>query len=55
MCLLPDGVELMIIIVATFGQAVSANGHAIKIIGVLVVWRFVVCGCLLCHHLVANI
>ncbi|KAG5635967.1 hypothetical protein H0H81_009536 [Sphagnurus paluster] len=34
------GVELMIIIVATFAQALSANGHAISIIGVLVVWRF---------------
>jgi PHS family inorganic phosphate transporter-like MFS transporter len=31
----------MIIIVATFGQAVSGNGHAVGIIGVLVVWRFV--------------
>ncbi|KAI0783637.1 inorganic phosphate transporter [Abortiporus biennis] len=35
------GVELMIIIIATFGQALSANGHAISIIGVLVVWRFI--------------
>ncbi|KII84420.1 hypothetical protein PLICRDRAFT_57814 [Plicaturopsis crispa FD-325 SS-3] len=35
------GFELMIIIVATFGQAVSASGHAIQIIGVLVVWRFI--------------
>ncbi|KAG7089663.1 hypothetical protein E1B28_011323 [Marasmius oreades] len=34
------GVELMIIIIATFAQALSANGHAIGIIGVLVVWRF---------------
>jgi PHS family inorganic phosphate transporter-like MFS transporter len=34
------GIELMIIIVATFGQAVSGNAPAIKIIGVLVVWRF---------------
>jgi len=35
------GVELMIIIVATFAQALSANGHAVHIIGVLVVWRFI--------------
>ncbi|KZT22010.1 phosphate permease [Neolentinus lepideus HHB14362 ss-1] len=35
------GIELMIIIVATFGQAVSGNGHAVGIIGVLVVWRFI--------------
>ncbi|KAI0783636.1 phosphate transporter [Abortiporus biennis] len=34
------GVELMIIIVATFGQAVSGNGNAVNIIAVLVVWRF---------------
>lgn len=47
LCILPlisftDGVELMIIIVATFGQAVSGNGDAVSIIGVLVVWRFLV-------------
>ena len=41
--LFTDGVELMIIIVATFGQAVSGNGDAVSIIGVLVVWRFLVC------------
>ncbi|KAI0046569.1 phosphate permease [Auriscalpium vulgare] len=34
------GVELMIIIIATFGQAVSGHGHAVSIIGVLIVWRF---------------
>jgi len=34
------GVELIIMIIATFGQAVSGNGHAVHIIGVLVVWRF---------------
>ncbi|KAF8622559.1 hypothetical protein AX15_006909 [Amanita polypyramis BW_CC] len=33
------GVELMIIIVATFAQALSGNANAIHIIGVLVVWR----------------
>lgn len=37
-----DGVELAIIIIATFAQALSANGHAVHIIGVLVVWRFIV-------------
>jgi PHS family inorganic phosphate transporter-like MFS transporter len=39
--LFADGVELMIIIIATFGQALSGNGHAVSIIGVLVVWRFI--------------
>jgi PHS family inorganic phosphate transporter-like MFS transporter len=34
------GVELMIIIIATFGQALSGNGFAVNIIGVLIVWRF---------------
>ncbi|EJT98359.1 phosphate transporter [Dacryopinax primogenitus] len=37
------GVELMIIIVATFGQALSAQGPntAVTITGVIVVWRFI--------------
>ncbi|KAI9000665.1 phosphate transporter [Trametes punicea] len=35
------GVELMLIIVATFGQALSGQGHAVNIIGVLIVWRFI--------------
>ncbi|CAL1716624.1 unnamed protein product [Somion occarium] len=35
------GIELMIIIIATFGQAVSGHAPAISIIGVLVVWRFI--------------
>jgi hypothetical protein len=39
---LTDGIELMIIIIATFGQAVSGNGNAVSIIGVLIVWRFLV-------------
>ncbi|PPQ65272.1 hypothetical protein CVT26_000232 [Gymnopilus dilepis] len=34
------GIELMIIIIATFGQALSGQAAAVKIIGVLVVWRF---------------
>jgi hypothetical protein len=37
-----DGVELMIIIIATFGQALSGSGAAINIFGVLIVWRFLV-------------
>ncbi|KAG6878356.1 hypothetical protein C0993_008114 [Termitomyces sp. T159_Od127] len=34
------GVELIIIIIATFAQALSGGGHAVGIIGVLIVWRF---------------
>ncbi|KIJ22348.1 hypothetical protein M422DRAFT_107654, partial [Sphaerobolus stellatus SS14] len=34
------GVELMIIIIATFAQAVSGHANAISIIAVLVMWRF---------------
>ncbi|KAJ7659925.1 inorganic phosphate transporter [Mycena rosella] len=34
------GVELMIIIIGTFAQALSGGAHAVSIIGVLVVWRF---------------
>jgi len=37
-----DGVELSIIIVSTFAQAVSAQGAALDIIGVLFVWRLIV-------------
>jgi len=32
----------MIMIVATFGQAVSGNAPAVHILGVLIVWRFIV-------------
>ncbi|CDO76976.1 hypothetical protein BN946_scf184298.g3 [Trametes cinnabarina] len=35
------GIELMLIIIATFGQAVSGQGHAVNIIAVLIVWRFI--------------
>lgn len=35
------GVELMIIITGTFAQALSGQGHAVGIIGVLIVWRFI--------------
>ncbi|KAG6879420.1 hypothetical protein C0992_002794 [Termitomyces sp. T32_za158] len=38
--ILVDGIELCIIIVATFAQALSGGGHAVGIIGVLIVWRF---------------
>ncbi|THH14113.1 hypothetical protein EW146_g6184 [Bondarzewia mesenterica] len=34
------GIELMIIIIATFGQALSGSGPAVGVIGVLIVWRF---------------
>ena len=37
-----DGVELMIIIIATFAQALSGHAPAVGIIGALVVWRFIV-------------
>ena len=33
------GVELMIIIIATFGQSVSGEAHAVNVLGVLIVWR----------------
>ncbi|GAA96763.1 hypothetical protein E5Q_03434 [Mixia osmundae IAM 14324] len=35
------GIELMIIIIATLGQAVSGHGPAVSLIGVLVMWRFI--------------
>ncbi|KAL8276965.1 hypothetical protein RQP46_010600 [Phenoliferia psychrophenolica] len=35
------GIELMIIIIATVGQAVSGKAPGISIIGVLVMWRFI--------------
>jgi PHS family inorganic phosphate transporter-like MFS transporter len=35
------GVELCIIIIATFAQALSGSAHAVHIIGALVLWRFV--------------
>src|SRR5260221_2814241 len=36
-----DGVELMIIIIATFGQALAGHAHGVNIFGVLIVWRFI--------------
>lgn len=35
-----DGVELMIIIIGTFGQAISGSGPTVGIIGALICWRF---------------
>ncbi|KAK4701233.1 MFS transporter, PHS family, inorganic phosphate transporter, partial [Phenoliferia sp. Uapishka_3] len=35
------GIELMIIIIATIGQAVAGHGPAVSIIGVLIFWRFI--------------
>jgi PHS family inorganic phosphate transporter-like MFS transporter len=35
------GIELIIMIIATFGQALSGTGPAVGIIGVLVCWRFI--------------
>ncbi|KAG1735810.1 major facilitator superfamily domain-containing protein [Suillus lakei] len=35
------GVELMIMIVATFGQALAGEAPAINILGVIIVWRFI--------------
>ncbi|KAF9037081.1 phosphate permease [Panaeolus papilionaceus] len=35
------GIELMIMIVSTFAQAISAEGQAVRIVPVLIVWRFI--------------
>ncbi|KAL5504081.1 hypothetical protein ACEPAH_8154 [Sanghuangporus vaninii] len=35
------GIELMIIIIGTFAQALTGEAHAVGIIGVLIVWRFI--------------
>lgn len=35
------GIELIIIIVATFGQAISGGGPTVSIIGALICWRFI--------------
>lgn len=37
-----DGIELLIIIIATFGQAIAGYALAVNIFGVLIAWRFVV-------------
>jgi PHS family inorganic phosphate transporter-like MFS transporter len=36
-----DGVELMIIIIATFAQAIAGSGPAVNIVGVLTCLRFI--------------
>ncbi|GAA5975442.1 hypothetical protein JCM11641_004265 [Rhodosporidiobolus odoratus] len=35
------GLELMIIIIATVGQAVAGHGPGVNILGVLIMWRFI--------------
>ncbi|KDQ62676.1 hypothetical protein JAAARDRAFT_171223 [Jaapia argillacea MUCL 33604] len=35
------GIELIIIMTATFGQALSGSGPGVNIVGVLVLWRFI--------------
>ncbi|KAF9223533.1 phosphate permease [Gyrodon lividus] len=35
------GIELMIMIIATFAQALSGSAPAVSIVGVLIVWRFI--------------
>ena len=37
-----DGVELIIIIIGSFGQALAGEAHAVNIIAVIVLWRFIV-------------
>jgi PHS family inorganic phosphate transporter-like MFS transporter len=39
---IPDGIELMIIVVSTFAQALAGSCPGGNIIGVFVVWRFLV-------------
>jgi MFS transporter, PHS family, inorganic phosphate transporter len=36
-----DGIELMIIVVSTFAQAIAGSGPTVNIIGVLTFWRFI--------------
>jgi MFS transporter, PHS family, inorganic phosphate transporter len=38
-----DGVELVIIVAATFMQALAGSSPAVGIIGALIMWRFLVC------------
>ncbi|KIK45244.1 hypothetical protein CY34DRAFT_801868 [Suillus luteus UH-Slu-Lm8-n1] len=35
------GVELMVMIIATFGQALAGQAPAVSVIGVIIVWRFI--------------
>ena len=36
-----DGIELMIIVTATFAQTLSGSGYAVSIVSALTVWRFI--------------
>lgn len=35
------GIELMIMIIATFGQALAGQSSAVNVLGVIIVWRFI--------------
>ncbi|KAJ8589849.1 phosphate transporter [Rhizopogon salebrosus TDB-379] len=35
------GIELMIMIIATFGQALAGQAPAVSVLGVIIVWRFI--------------
>ncbi|KAG2340705.1 phosphate permease [Suillus weaverae] len=35
------GVELMVMIIATFGQALAGQAPAVSVLGVIIVWRFI--------------
>jgi MFS transporter, PHS family, inorganic phosphate transporter len=50
-----DGIELMIMIIATFGQAISGGGGVVSIIGALVCWRFIVSPSSFRAYLTSNI
>lgn len=36
-----DGVEMTLMIIASLGQALAGQAHAVNIFGVLIVWRFI--------------
>jgi PHS family inorganic phosphate transporter-like MFS transporter len=36
-----DGVELMVIIVATFGQAISGSSPTVSVLGIIMTWRLI--------------
>jgi hypothetical protein len=38
----PDGIELTIIIIGTFAQAVVGSARAVNIFAVIIIWRFFV-------------
>lgn len=37
-----DGIELMIIIIGCFAQTLAGEAHAVNVIAVIIVWRFIV-------------